>query len=109
MKKTQSVNCDIRVDALEFWKGEDFYLPGNRTYTLVIDYPFNKPGEFKIKTKKGMGLIGLCKHIAKSYAKQYKAAEKDDENGYWHGIEDLVIEGIRVNHQSKKIRLDETY
>ena len=32
-------------------------------------------------------------------------AEANDEDGYWHGIEDLVIEGINVNHKTKKIEL----
>jgi hypothetical protein len=107
MKKilTQSIVCDIPVSQGEFWNGKDFWLPGNKTYTLVIDYPFSKMAEYKIKTNKGMGLGGLVKQIYKCYIKKYQSAEKDDDDGYWHGIGDLVIEGIQVNHKSKVIRL----
>jgi len=107
MKKsnTQSIICDIHIESVEHWNGKDFWLPGNRTYTLVIDYPFSKEARYEIKTKKGMGLAGLAKQIYKSYLRKYKAAEKDDNDGYWHGIGDLVIEGIQVNHKSKIITL----
>lgn len=103
---TQSINCDIPVSNGEYFNGKDLWLPGNRTYTLVIDYPFSKAAEYEIKTKKGMGLAGLMKQIYKCYIRKYRAAERDDDDGYWHGIDDLVIEGIRVNHKKKTIRLD---
>lgn len=83
-----------------------YHLPGNRTYTLVIDYPFSKVATYSFKTKKGMGLIGLLRLITKCYERKYKAAERDDDDGYWHGIGDLVIEGITVDHKKKKITLD---
>jgi hypothetical protein len=102
---TQSIKCDIPVDQGQYWDGKDFWLPGNRTYTLVIDYPFNKEARYDIKTKKGMGLAGLVKQIYRCYIRKYSAVERDDNDGYWHGIEDLVIEGIRVDHKSKIIRL----
>lgn len=106
MNTTQSINCDIPVTNGEYFNGKDFWLPGNRVYTLVIDYPFTIEAEYQIKTKKGMGLAGLMKQIYKCYVRKYKAADRDDDDGYWHGIEDLVIEGIRVNHKKKTIRLD---
>lgn len=102
----QSIRCDIKVDAIEYWKGKDFWLPARRAYTLIIDYPFNKEGRFQIKTGKGMGLLGLMARVYKAYKTMYRRAEKDDEQGYWHGIEDLVVEGITVNHKTKVIRLD---
>lgn len=102
----QSIVCDIPVERSKYWKGKDIRLPGNRTYTLVIDYPFSKEATYSFKTKKGMGLIGLLGVITKCYERKYKAAEKDDEDGYWHGIGDLVIEGITVDHKKKKITLD---
>lgn len=105
-KKTQSINCNIPVDQGQYWDGRDFWLPGNRAYTLVIDYPFSKEALYKIQTKKGMGLSGLVKQIYKSFVRKYKVADKSDDDGYYHGIGDLVIEGIRVNHQKKIIRLD---
>jgi hypothetical protein len=104
-KTTQSIRCDIPVDYGQYWGGDDFWLPENEIYTLVIDYPFHKEARYDIKTKKGMGLAGLIKQIYKCYIKKYKSAEKDDNDGYWHGIGDLVIEGIQVNHKSKIIRL----
>lgn len=103
---TQSINCDIPVSNGEFFNGKDLWLPGNRTYTLIIDYPFSKVAEYEIKTKKGMGLAGLMKQIFKCYIRKYRDAERDDDDSYWHGIDDLVIEGIRVNHKRKTIRLD---
>lgn len=105
-RTTQSIRCNIRVEEATYWGGKDFWLPANRTYTLVVDYPFNKEARYEIKTKKGMGLLGLIGQIRKAYDRKYRAAEKDDDDGYWHGIEDLVIEGISVNHKRKIIRLD---
>lgn len=102
----QSIDCNIRVDDLEFWKGKEFHLLPNSDYILIIDYPFYKHGEFKVKTNKnGMGLIQLLSHIRKAYDKQYISAETDPENGYWHAIEDLLIEGIDVDHTKKTIKL----
>jgi hypothetical protein len=106
MKKTQSIHCNIPVTNGEYFNGKDFWLPGNRVYILIIKYPFSKEAQYDIKTKKGMGLAGLMKRIYQCYIRKYKAAERSDDDGYWHGIEDLVIEGIRVNHRSKTIRLD---
>ena len=107
MKKAikHNINCDVKVSGIEYWKGEDFLIPKNSTYQLIIDYPFNKAGVFELKTTEPIGMMGLIKFIGKCYIKQYKNAETDDDNGYWHGIEDLVIEGININHKTKKIEL----
>lgn len=103
----QNIKCDISVKRLDCFSGQDISLLPNETYVLTIDYPFNKEGEFKIKTSnKGMGFFGLLSHIYKSYIKQYENAENDDDNGYWHGIGDLVIEGIHIDHSKKTITLD---
>jgi hypothetical protein len=105
-KNTQSINCDIYVSNLGAWGGKDFQLLPNSTYTLVIDYPFSVPGNFEIKVSKdGMGLIGLLSHVRKAYDKQYSSASKTPGQGYWHGIEDLYIEGITINHAKKLIKL----
>jgi hypothetical protein len=108
MSKKQNISCDIMVANIESnWSGGELQLLANCTYTLIIDYPFAKEGRFPINTtKRGMGLIGLMPHIYKAYIKQYQAAEKDPANCYWHGIGDLAIEGIRVDHQKMTIRLD---
>jgi len=101
----QKMNCDIRLTSIEYWKGKNILIPKNSTYSLTIDYPFSIPGIFKLQTKKSVGLIELLKFIHKCYEKQYKIADKDEDNSYWHGIEDLVIEGININHKTKKITL----
>lgn len=105
MKNKQKLNCDVRVTSIPYWKGEDIVIPKNSTYTLTVDYPFNKAGIFKFKTtKEPSGVIGLLQFIGKCYDKHYNNVEKD-KNGYWHGIEDLVIESILVDHQKKTIHL----
>jgi hypothetical protein len=103
---TQTINCDIPVTNGKFFNSKDFWLPGNKTYTLVIHYPFDKKARYDVKTKKGMGLAGLLRQIYKYYVKKYKTADTANNDGYCHGIEDLMVEGIRVNHKSRIIKLD---
>lgn len=100
----QKIKCDARISGLgDYWKG-DIFLPANQTYTLVIDYPFDKEGRFKLETKNGMGLAGILNQIGKCYKKQYANVEKDG-NGYWHAIDDLILEGLAVDHIKKIITL----
>ncbi len=103
----QKVECDIPLySAKDNWRGR-LSLPPNKTYQLLIDYPFSKEKVFNIKTtSKGLDLVSLVPLIHKSYIKKFKLAEKDDEDDYWHSIDDLVIEAIYVNHKTKKITLD---
>ena len=106
LPKKQSVNCNVAVTDCEYFRNDPVFLPPKETYTLVIDYPFSKWGSFKIKTGvKGMCLGGILKQIHVAYVKQYEAAEIDDNQEYWHGIEDLAVEGIAVDHVKKEIRL----
>lgn len=103
----QSINCNVNIWSLEYWKGEDLSLLPNTTYSLLINYPFNKPANYPIKTgKNGLGLFGLLVKIGKAYDKKYASAKKDAGDGYWHAIEDLVIEGITVDHDQKTIQLN---
>lgn len=105
--KKQKLNCSIDLSSLEYWSGVNVSLPANDIYVLVIDYPFEKPGHFDIKTgKNGMGLIEILVCIRKAYNKQYIAADKDPENNYWHGPDDLCIVHISVDHNKKIIILD---
>jgi hypothetical protein len=101
------INLDIQLTTCQYWgRDSDVNLLPNETYTLLIDYPFNKPGYYKIKTgKTGMGIGGLLGKIYDCYIKQYDAAKTDKEQGYWHGIGDLAIEGIEVDHTRKEIKL----
>lgn len=113
MKSKNIIKCNIRVeDSADCFNG-DIYLPANRTYTLIIDYPLSNPYHKTIKTKKGMGTAALIKEIGKAYNHVYKIddteCKKNDFEptfGVWgHGIEDLVIEGINVKHKRKLITL----
>ena len=99
------MDCNIRIADIGK-QTVDVYLPANKTYTIEIDYPFDEPGYFDIKTNSGMGFANLLTHIRKAYDKQYAAAKKSKTNGYWHGMEDLYLEGINVDHKTKKITLD---
>lgn len=107
MKKTQSITTNFKLEDSQYWRGSDLYLLPNKTYTLVIDYPFDEERRYSFKTAKGrgMGLLGLIKKISECYDETYDDADENG-NGYWHSIEDLVIEGIRVDHVKRIIRLD---
>lgn len=106
MKNIQSVTCFIPITNLEAKWGGEFLLPPNSVYTLIIDYPFDIPGKFPIKTgKNGMNFIQLMPKIFKAYQQQYRNADNDNRNGYWHGIDDLSLGGVRVNHNKKEITL----
>jgi hypothetical protein len=105
---TQSCICDIPVplctDAT--MRGGVSLYP-NKEYTLIIDYPFHKEHKFKIKSGKvGIKFLPLCKKIGSFYEKAYAEAEEDDSDDYWHGIGDLVIEGIHVDHKKRIVLLD---
>jgi hypothetical protein len=106
--KNQNVSVHIPVTMLaSYWKGDFQKLPANRIYELIIDYPFGGAREhhFPIKTgKHGLGLVGLLSKIGKAYEKIY---EDPSTNGvFGHDIDDLNLSGVRVNHKTKKIRLD---
>lgn len=116
-KNSENMTLDIPVTYLidATWKGEFQKLPPNRTYELTIDYPLSNPATYKIKTgKKGMGLIKLLKAIGKAYERTYaredrtlKSEEEGGVYGIWgHDIGDLALEGISINHKTRKIRLD---
>ena|ERR1700722_1156714 len=125
-KKKESIDLFAHVSMLsEFpWKGDFKSLPANQTYKMEITYPLHHPATVKVKTgKSGMGLIGLLNTIGKTYGKIYQEEEEaagvpeqsetmynrrttDGPHGIWgHDIGDLVIEGITIDHQSKKIGL----
>lgn len=106
--KNQNITIFIPVSQLSTsWKGDFQKLPPNKTFDLVLDYPFGgtRVHHFPIKTgKKGMGLIALLGRIGKAYEKIYEDPEKNGVFG--HDIYDLQLEGIRVNYKTKKINLD---
>lgn len=109
MNKTkEDITIHIPLTYLDsIWKGELERLPKNQTYQLTIDYPFHNPAIYPIKTgKTGMGWVKLLKEIGKAYFKTFEQDEKTGQHGNWgHCIEDLQLEGIMVNHKTKKIGL----
>src|SRR5208283_3116226 len=115
--KQNKQNADLNIPITmcnSTWKGDFEKLPSNETYELKIDYPLTHPARFNIKTgAKGMNLLQLIKIIGELYEKIYEAEPDDDfcdEDGiygiYGHGIDDLNLSGINVNHTTKKITLD---
>lgn len=107
MNKTETISIDVQVTNLVdgFWRGRFSKLPPNRTYELIIDYPLSNPAKYRIKTGiNGLSLVQLLKRIGNAYRKVY---DKEDFYGVWgHYITDLAIEGISINHKTKKIRLN---
>lgn len=105
----QSVDTNVSIEWLagKQWTSRnknEINLPPNSTYKLIVDYPVMDPVEFKFSTKNGMGIQGLLIQIGKAYRKIY-----DDRNNkygaYGHGIEDLTLSGIEINHNLKTIKL----
>lgn len=115
MKKTQSITLFIPVTSLDaIWRGDSKKLPANKVYQLIIDYPLSVPARYKIKTgKKGMDILKLLTVIGKCYQKTYdvedETCESEEEGGCYgiwgHSIDDLCLEGISINHKTKKIKL----
>lgn len=103
MSNTQKVNCFIPVSYLEDCKGDVSLLP-NEYYSLVIDYPFDKPMKILISSgENGMGLAPLLREIGKAYKMAYAF---QDQYGIWgHGMGDLMLESINVDHVKKLITL----
>jgi hypothetical protein len=108
MKQTQSVNIHVPVTMTSYsWTG-NLLLPRNKTYTLYVNYPLQKPAYFNIKTgKNGLNAIQLIGKIGKIYKKIYEVDDFNSEKYrvYGHDISDLTIGGIKVNHKTKKITL----
>jgi hypothetical protein len=104
---TQTVQLHIPITYLgSTWKGKLDKLPANKTYTLVIDYPFAGMREhlFPIKTgKNGLNVLVLLAKIGKAYEKLY---EDPEGNGvFGHSIDDLSLGEICVNHKTKQITI----
>ena len=104
-KSLQSATLFIPIISLDaVWKGDASSLPPNKTYSLIIDYPLDKPAVFKIKTgKKGMSFLSLLNKIGIFYNRVYEDGHKYVVWG--HDISDLSLEGIDINHKNKTISL----
>lgn len=83
-------------------------MPPNKVYELIIDYPLTQPYYHKLKTgSKGISYCQLMKIIYKAYIYVYKQDVKHGKYEIWgHDIDDLCLEGIRVNHKTKQITLN---
>lgn len=103
--KTKNINCSQKISEIEGLKLDDVFLPANEEFTLTIDYPLSNAAKFKIKSgKTGMGTAKLIDKICKLYHKVY---ENEEKYGIWgHSIDDLNLEGIKVNFVKKSITID---
>jgi hypothetical protein len=103
MKKNEFMRCDILVTNSFCFKGK-ITLPSNQTYKLIIDYPVSLTYVKNIKTgKTGKDSVDIIRAIGVAYTHVYNDTEK---YGIWgHDMDDLVIEGIKVNHTKKIIEL----
>jgi hypothetical protein len=100
----KSISCDIRIEGSDCFKGNDFVLLPDQVYSVVIDYPLSTPYIRKFNTgKNGAGFLRVVREVSKAYQHAYK---NDDKYGIWgHDIGDLVLEGIKVNENTKTITL----
>ncbi len=101
----QTLKCHFKLTSLNLLSGNDILLPANETYKIAILYPFKNISYYVIRTGNGIGLAGLLKHIHKAFINAY---DKVQENGecYYHGIEDIALHKINVNHKTKRITFD---
>lgn len=102
----ESVNIFIPITSLGATvKGKFSGLKPNKVYELQIDYPLDKVYVFEIKTGKGgVALIELLAKIGEIYKHIY---DNEEKYGIWgHSIDDLCLEGIYINHTTRKIAID---
>lgn len=101
MKET--VSLELSISSLEYVKGS-VTLPPNTEYTLRITYPIEEIVSTKIKVgEKEMSELQLCREIFLVYYQIYQDPEK---YGVWgHGLGDLVLESIEVDHDQKSIKI----
>jgi hypothetical protein len=105
-----SCGCNERIeDDYGDVKSDKLFLPPNKKFELIIDYPLQCPTHIKFNTgKTGMGYMALVKKIKKEYARIYAEDDSGSERYgvYGHGIEDLVLERISIDFGEKLITLD---
>ena len=101
---TQSINLSEHISDIESSiPNEDIFLPPEKQFKLLINYPC-KGKLFTFNTgKKGMGSLKLIRKIGECYKEIY--ADPKGNGVYGHGIGDLYLEGIEVNFESKLITL----
>jgi len=105
MQKTRHSRLNLKVADLLDVKPVDQIFLTIGTFTVTLDYPLNK--EYKFEVKGPLNAYDLCIHIVKEYQKIYKENEQGGKWGIWgHSIDDLYIEGLRVNYEKKTVRID---
>lgn len=113
MKTRETISCTVTLADNPKFSG-DLYLPPNKLYTLVIDYPLSNPyhksvctGGRGIKTNQLIGIIVKAyRHIYDVEDRQDKKGMEETTYGVWgHDIDDLVLCRISVNHKKRTITL----
>lgn len=104
MKTKQHTQCNLKINSLVDFKGECIELLPDSNYTLIIDYPLEKAHSVIIKTgKRGLSYTALLKRIGKEYIHVYSL---EHQFGVWgHSLNDLYLEQLHVDHETKKITL----
>jgi hypothetical protein len=94
------------IDLENYLKLDEIYLLPDKDYVLVIRYPLSKAYEKTISSGKGMRIGGILNEIHLGYKHIYEEAEKENPYGVWgHGIRDLWLETIQIDHEKLTIGL----
>jgi len=106
VKKTHTVNVNVRVKDLSIDQDDDGvnlekeFVPEG-AFTLSLDYPLSRNYIFTVKGP--LTVKALCSMISTAYHKIYL---QEDYYGVWgHTIDDLWIEELNINHETKTIEV----
>ncbi len=102
--KTRSVSMNLRVsDLLNEKQIGGAFLPEGK-FTVILDYPLGAEHHFVVQSKFGMTAYDVAVRIAREYKKIYNEPERYGVR--YHNIEDLAIEGMRVDLENSVVRVD---
>ena len=97
----ETVKCNFRIKADPV---REVTMISGKTYQVVIDYPLDAPVSFPVEVPgTGMTTMQLIDQIREIYRKIYKTPAKFRVWG--HGIDDLWVEEIHINHEKGLINL----
>ena len=100
--KQKRIKMDLRISSNidSPFEGKEFLPKGE--FKVILDYPLDKLYTFKVKGP--LTAYDLALYIIKHYKKIYDQSEK---YGVWgHDIDDLVVERLRVNLDTKIVAVD---
>lgn len=106
---TRKISSNIHIKSSNFEYGDSKpmtnVLPPNSTYTCKVSYPFDNGFTMQVNAgDKGMTLKAFNTKLRDAYKRHYKAIDADKiDDGYWHGLDDLFLEGVDVNDDEKTI------